>query len=278
MGYVQPAPAPISSSWQDHKDRNPPSSEPGTDYATAYGTAVACAEAGTVVDLSWSNGGGTGRYVAVDLDDGRRVRYLHLDAIWVGVGQRVGRGQAIAASGASGFGSNYGYGPHVHVTLFPGHAYDFGATLDFQTYVGDPTPPPDEPTQEAEMMIYRVQTSDGGGVNGVCYAVAPGSLYIPRDGAEAEQLAATNNPKGVLITLWDYQLLAEFDARGIPREMLTTPGGVNWSWSKDAAQNTADSGGHSHHHPLEAPAWAGGIILALIGLVEVARLIIGTLT
>lgn len=45
-------------------------------------------------------------------------RYLHLSVIQVGVGQRVFQGQQIAISGASGFGSNNGYGAHLHLALW----------------------------------------------------------------------------------------------------------------------------------------------------------------
>jgi murein DD-endopeptidase MepM/ murein hydrolase activator NlpD len=144
--YAVPVDAPVSSSWQDHKDRNPPSSEPGTDYACGYGTAVGDADPGTVIDLKSSNSGGTGRYVTVGLDSGSTVRYLHLSEIWVSVGQRVGRGTAIGASGASGYGSDWYYGPHVHTTLWPGDAW-VTDTVDFELYAGDPDP---EPTPEPE--------------------------------------------------------------------------------------------------------------------------------
>ena len=96
----------------------------------------------------------TGRYITLDLDDGRRVRYLHLSRYANAFGgSRVGRGQIIAYSGASGYGSEYfgatgtagipanTGGPHVHVTLWAGHYYRFGRyplepTLDFERYVG----------------------------------------------------------------------------------------------------------------------------------------------
>jgi hypothetical protein len=140
-GYQRPVDAPISASWQDHRNRNPPSSEPGTDYACAYGTPIAAAGEGVVVDYTHSTAGGTGRYLTIDLDDGRRVRYLHLAEVWLGVGVRVAQGQHVALSGASGWGSEWGYGAHVHTTLFPGRSYDFGNTLDFETYVEEDMTP-----------------------------------------------------------------------------------------------------------------------------------------
>lgn len=272
MGYALPCDAPVSASWQSHKDRNPPSSEPGTDYACAYGTPILAAGAGVVVAVNWSNGGGTGRYVSVDLDDGRRVRYLHLDEPWVSVGQRVGRAQGIAASGASGFGSDWGYGAHVHTTLFPGHANDFGATLDFALYAGDDTPEPiPEPPMRGsdDMQVLQLNTWDGGGLQGVCYAVSPGALYVVRDIPEAQQLAAVWNPDGAIISVSDAWMNQHLDANGIPRESLYNPAGTNWSWSKDAATAPAEESGH----PLTTPAWVGGILLGLIGVVELLRFV-----
>lgn len=138
MGYQVPAVAPISSDYKDHRRRNPPSSEPGTDYACAYGTPLLAAGTGTVVDIKHSNSGAMGRYVTIDLDDGRRVRYLHLSEVWVRVGQRVSASTYFGASGGSAWGSDWGVGAHVHVTLWPGHYYEFTPTgpIDFERYVG----------------------------------------------------------------------------------------------------------------------------------------------
>lgn len=144
MGYITPCDAAITDTWQGHKNRNPPSQEPGTDYGAARGTPVRCAEAGTVVALQSSPSGATGRYVTVNLDDGRRVRYLHLSQVTVGVGARVSRGQTIALSGASGFGSETGYGAHVHVSLWSSPGQSISNTIDFQLYVGNATTPPQE--------------------------------------------------------------------------------------------------------------------------------------
>lgn len=137
MGYAMPATAPISATWQDHKNRNPPSQEPGTDVATAFGTRVGCAEAGKVTYIDTNPGGGEGRVVGVTLNDGRYVRYLHMDQIYVGYNQAVGRGQTLGLSGASGYGDPWYYGPHVHVSLWERPGMPFSQTIDFQRYVGD---------------------------------------------------------------------------------------------------------------------------------------------
>lgn len=139
-GYLRPTTiTAISSSHAGHKNRTPPSQEPGTDYPCAYGSNVMAAEDGTIVDLSYSTSGGTGRYITIDLADGRRVRYLHLSQVLGTRGQKVKRGQVIAKSGASGFGREWGYGAHVHVSLWDGHRYAFGpnGTMDFAPQVGN---------------------------------------------------------------------------------------------------------------------------------------------
>ena len=159
-----PADAPISCSWQCHKDRNPPSSEPGTDIACAYGTVIWAPYPGTVIEIKTSNSGGMGRFVALQLDDGRTTRAIHMSAVFVGVGQRVDKWTHLGLSGASGYGSDWYYGPHVHQTLWPG-CYWCDATIDFMLYVGpDPEPEP-EPTPRRkweETMVYAAYRDDNG--------------------------------------------------------------------------------------------------------------------
>lgn len=158
MSYLRPTSARISDSWQGHKNRRPPSQEPGTDYACAYGTTLVAPANGRIVSVQTSTAGATGRFLTIDLDDGRRIRWLHLSAILVGNGARVSRGQSIARSGASAWGSEWGVGAHVHVSLFPSHSYGgFGpnSTLDFEKYIGGsnppaPSKPKPKPTSESE--------------------------------------------------------------------------------------------------------------------------------
>jgi murein DD-endopeptidase MepM/ murein hydrolase activator NlpD len=138
-GYLRPTTTTdISCSWGCHRNRKPSSTEPGTDYACAYGSALFAPEDGVIVDVKSTTSGATGRYVTIDMADGWRIRLLHLSRVLVRVGQRVSRGQEIAKSGASGFGKDWGYGAHVHVTLWNRHGYVFGsnATLDFVRFLG----------------------------------------------------------------------------------------------------------------------------------------------
>jgi murein DD-endopeptidase MepM/ murein hydrolase activator NlpD len=170
VGYALPTPTDwITCGWSCHRDRNPPSSEPGTDYGSGYGSAVYAADNGTITYVKTSNSQATGRVVEYRLDDGRTSRTLHMSQTWVYVGQRVSRGQQIGLSGASGYGDDWYYGPHAHQTLWPGAAWA-APTIDFAPYVGSNTPPPKppEPPQEAFIMstevIVTVKNNSGGNI------------------------------------------------------------------------------------------------------------------
>jgi hypothetical protein len=149
------------SSWAAHTNRGVPSVEPGVDYYCPRGTPVKAAASGRVSDVGDSIMPATGRYVTIDLDDGRRVRYLHLERRHVKVGDRVQWGQHIADSGATGYGeADWSWnvagtgGAHVHMTLFRNHSYTFGryATLDPERYMAanQATPTPSTPAGEED--------------------------------------------------------------------------------------------------------------------------------
>lgn len=135
-GYAWPtATRTVSSSYQGHKNRNPPSKEPGTDIACAYGSTIVAPEDGRIVEIKRSTSAATGRYATLDLNDGNRLRFLHLKDFIVASGS-VKRGQPILISGASAQGKEWGVGAHVHVTLIPSHSNAFLSSIDFQNYVG----------------------------------------------------------------------------------------------------------------------------------------------
>ncbi|WP_226532578.1 M23 family metallopeptidase [Microbacterium paraoxydans] len=162
--YLRPCGnVPISDSWQGHKNRNPPSQEPGTDYSVAAGTPVRAATNGMIVDRKDSTSGATGRYLALRGDDGNYIRYLHLKSSAISPGHRVARGQVIAQSGASGFGSDNGYGAHVHVSLWIGGTpfqIGFRNSVDFERYVGDPPTTP-QPPQKKDVVMRTIYNVDG---------------------------------------------------------------------------------------------------------------------
>lgn len=126
----------ISSSWQDHKNRTPPSAEPGTDYAVGVGTTVHAVTDGIITEVKTNTSGAMGRVAGMRHDDGNYTRHLHLSAVSVAIGQRVARGDIIALSGASANGSENGVGAHVHTTMWIGQPW-ISSTVDFERYVGE---------------------------------------------------------------------------------------------------------------------------------------------
>ncbi|HYZ16701.1 MAG TPA: peptidoglycan DD-metalloendopeptidase family protein, partial [Candidatus Acidoferrum sp.] len=81
----------------------------GIDIAVATGTTVGAAADGRVIVAGWDDGG-CGNMIVIDHGGHLATQYCHLSQIYVGVGQDVQRGQAIAASGSTGNST----GPHLH--------------------------------------------------------------------------------------------------------------------------------------------------------------------
>jgi murein DD-endopeptidase MepM/ murein hydrolase activator NlpD len=119
----------VSDTFQDHVNRNPPSSNPGTDIPCPYGSPIYATKSGVVTLVDSSNGSAAGRYVQVANTDGTRSQYLHESAPMVSRGMYILRKSLIGYSGGSGFGSDWGYGPHLHKSLQVG-----GRNVDFQLY------------------------------------------------------------------------------------------------------------------------------------------------
>jgi hypothetical protein len=182
MPYLRPVNPSGICSWLTHTRRVPPSQEAGVDYYCPIGTPIRAAANGHVVSVAGGIGVATGRFITIDLDDGRRVRYLHLSQWLVKTGDDVFRGQIIGLSGASGYGSEFfggsslatipanTGGPHVHTTLWPTHAYSFGTnagTLDLELYTdksalsGDgATPFPEEDMSQADIDSIQQKLDD----------------------------------------------------------------------------------------------------------------------
>jgi murein DD-endopeptidase MepM/ murein hydrolase activator NlpD len=167
MGYIYPtATTAVSDSFADHVARG--SVNPGTDYKAPYGSPVYAVAAGRVNALSSSNRGSGGRLVNVGHLDGTGADYLHLSRIVVGLYANVTQGQLIGYSGASGNGSDWGYGPHLHLSFRPNHSTlfanygnrDFDALMSAQSAAagGDARPLTSPPlTTNGDEMI-RIQS------------------------------------------------------------------------------------------------------------------------
>jgi murein DD-endopeptidase MepM/ murein hydrolase activator NlpD len=81
----------------------------GVDYASACGTPVKAADAGTVVDSGWHAYGG-GQRIAIDHGDGLKTTYNHMSALEVPAGTAVKRGDLLGAVGSTGNST----GCHLH--------------------------------------------------------------------------------------------------------------------------------------------------------------------
>ncbi|ETW14606.1 M24/M37 family peptidase [Roseivivax marinus] len=96
----------------------------GTDFAAAHGTPIYATAEGTVVYAGWMSG--YGRLVKIKHAFGIETRYAHNSKLFVEVGQRVSRGQKIAAMGNTGRST----GTHLHYEVRVG-----GKAVNPMTYL-----------------------------------------------------------------------------------------------------------------------------------------------
>ena len=80
----------------------------GLDIANKIGTPLYAAESGTVEFSGWSNG--YGNNIVINHGNGKKTRYAHASKLYVKVGEKVERGEQIAAMGSTGWST----GPHIH--------------------------------------------------------------------------------------------------------------------------------------------------------------------
>lgn len=114
----------ISQAFPDAQTHSTPDSRYAVDISMPEQTAIYAARGGVVIDVAHSNfrgGDDFGKFgaqanlVRIVHDDGSIALYAHLswDSIRVRPGQRVERGEPIAASGNTGFST----GPHLHFVV-----------------------------------------------------------------------------------------------------------------------------------------------------------------
>lgn len=111
--FSWPVTGPITSpfGWRENPFGGGPEFHPGLDIGVPVGTTVTAAAAGTVIMAQWY--GGYGNYILIDNGNHYSTGYGHLSAFYVSAGQVVKRGQAIGASGNTG----YSTGPHLHFEI-----------------------------------------------------------------------------------------------------------------------------------------------------------------
>jgi len=81
----------------------------GLDIGVAKGNPLYAAESGVVTTAGW-NSGGYGYYVIIDHGNGISTLYAHASKLYVKAGDKVKKGDPIAASGSTGRST----GPHLH--------------------------------------------------------------------------------------------------------------------------------------------------------------------
>lgn len=104
----------------------------GSDYFAPTGSNVYAITSGTINATGQTSY--NGKYVMQSIDGhGLNAAYLHLSEILVSDGQRVNEGDIIARSGNTGTNS---LGPHLHITISDGRAYDgLGNKIDPYAFI-----------------------------------------------------------------------------------------------------------------------------------------------
>ena len=227
--YLPPCNAKITDDYQGHKRRG--SKEPGTDYGCAYGTPLVAPFGGIVSVVDNNNGGAEGRRVSIDLDDGQRVSFLHCSKIIVSVGQRVNKGQHVANSGASGFGKDWYYGPHVHVSLWPRPGMAYSQTIDFEPFtvnVPDPKPPIVEDDEMTVSLAVEIRPK-------VYHLFTAGKEFLSHNitKAQSDVTKNINSATDELHTISQEEFWLYCDGMGIPSNVVD----INSGWVANPQNN-----------------------------------------
>ena len=155
----------VSDNFDAHRNRTPPSVNPGTDFTTSIGSPVTAPADGVVADIDSDNGGSGGRMLGFDCDNGYGFDFLHLsDNFPVATGTHVAQGTVIAYTGASAYGSDSGVASHCHVAVRPNHRHYVNAgNVDFEA-----------------LLDGRSGVSASGGSGGVSINALLGSDYVSK--------------------------------------------------------------------------------------------------
>ena len=116
----------------------------GVDYAAPPGAPVVSVASGVVTFAGWTNGGG--RTVRVRHASDYQSEYLHLSAITVKRGERIGQGELVGRVGATGLVT----GPHLHYGLRRNGSY-VNPVREHQNM------PPGEPVAEIHRALFNEQ-------------------------------------------------------------------------------------------------------------------------
>lgn len=103
--YFGPRKQPMAGASSNHK---------GIDYAAEAGTPIYAAASGTVTTAGYS--GAEGNWIVINHGNGLQTYYMHCLKLYVHAGQKVSKGQNIAAVGSTGNST----GPHLHFQVMDG--------------------------------------------------------------------------------------------------------------------------------------------------------------
>jgi murein DD-endopeptidase MepM/ murein hydrolase activator NlpD len=108
LSYPSQGPVTSNFGWRNHPVLGYSRFHAGTDFGVPTGTPIRAADSGRVIFAGWQ--GGYGNTVILDHGGGMTTLYGHASQLYVQEGQRVERGQTIAAVGSTGLST----GPHLH--------------------------------------------------------------------------------------------------------------------------------------------------------------------
>jgi murein DD-endopeptidase len=195
--FIRPVEGRVTSSYQAHRDRTPSSRNPGTDYGVATGTPIKAIADGTISGIVETIRGAGGRMIFQNFSGGFNADYLHLSRIDVKPGQEVKQGQVIGLSGASGLGSETGYGAHLHLSIRRGGTPTTGiGNIDFETLVGSaPAPAPAKPSATPKPAKAKAPAKPK--ANGKTYTVVKGDNLTKIAKAHGTTVAALVKLNGI---------------------------------------------------------------------------------
>lgn len=120
-GFMWPCPAShtISSGYgpRSRPTAGASTNHKGIDIAASSGSAIVAAAGGRVTTATYSSS--AGNYVVVSHGNGISTVYMHCSALYVSVGDKVSKGQTIAAVGSTG----YSTGSHLHFGVIKNGSY-----------------------------------------------------------------------------------------------------------------------------------------------------------
>ncbi len=118
----------------------------GVDISGVKGTAIKATAAGWIFSCGYSTR--SGRFLCIDHGYGYTSTYTHLDRICVRKGQKISRGQTIAALGNTGLAT----GPHLHYEIRWN-----GRPIDPEPFLADQTARIDSPHTKPGVLYFKSQ-------------------------------------------------------------------------------------------------------------------------